>query len=140
MDMGPVEYAVMAFPGNKFRGAIAPELTRLTQQGIIHIIDLIFIKRDVDGTTRFLELEELDDDEAAAFADVDGDISGLLSEEDLAGIGEEIPPGNSAALIVWENSWAAPLTRALREADGLLLVREHVPDSIVDADLAAIGL
>ncbi|WP_037603502.1 DUF6325 family protein [Streptacidiphilus rugosus] len=139
MDIGPVEYAVIAFPGNKFKGDIAPELRRLTTEGVVRIIDLTFIKRDVDGTVEILELDALPADEAAAFADVDGEIGGLLSDEDLASICEEIPPDSSAAIIVWENSWAARLTRALREAGGVLVAREQVPASVVAEDLAAIG-
>jgi hypothetical protein len=140
MDLGPVEYAVIAFPGNKFKGDIAPELQRLTAQGIIRIIDLTFIKRDADGAVEILELDALAPDEAAAFAEIDGEIDGLLSDEDLASICEEIPPDSSAAILVWENSWAAPLTRALRDADGMLVAREQIPASVVAADLAAIGL
>ena len=140
MDLGPVEYAVIAFPGNKFKGDIAPELQRLTAQGTIRIIDLTFIKRDADGTVEIVELDALAPDEAAAFAEIDGEIDGLLSDEDLASICEEIPPDSSAAILVWENSWAAPLTRALREADGMLVAREQIPASVVAADLAAIGL
>jgi hypothetical protein len=140
MDLGPVEYAVIAFPGNKFKGDIAPELQRLTAQGIIRIIDLTFVKRDADGAVEILELDALAPDEAAAFAKIDGEIDGLLSDEDLASICEEIPPDSSAAILVWENSWAAPLTRALREADGMLVAREQIPASVVAADLAAIGL
>ncbi|MEY9875101.1 hypothetical protein ABH931_004602 [Streptacidiphilus sp. MAP12-33] len=140
MDMGPVEYAVMAFPGNRFKGDIAPELRRLTAAGIVRIIDLTFIKRDADGAVEVLELEALEPDEAAVFAEVDGEINGLLSDEDLASICEEIPPDSSAAIIVWENAWAAPLTRALKAAGGVLVAREQVPASVVEADLAAIGL
>ncbi|MFJ5123047.1 MULTISPECIES: DUF6325 family protein [unclassified Kitasatospora] len=139
MDIGPVEYAVIAFPGNRFRGDIVPELKRLTSEGIVRIIDLTFIKRDADGTARVLELDALEEDEAAAFSEVDGEIQGLLSEEDLASVCEEIPPDSSAAIIVWENSWATPLVRALKEAGGLLVAREQVPLSIVEADLVAIG-
>ncbi|MFF3002602.1 DUF6325 family protein [Kitasatospora sp. NPDC057940] len=140
MDVGPVEYAVMAFPGNRFRGAILPELRRLTSEGIIRILDLTFIKRDEQGTVRVLELDALDSDEAAGFAELDGEIMGLLSDEDLASVCDEIPAGCSAAIIVWEHRWAAPLLRALDDADGILVTREHVPHTVVAADLAAIGL
>jgi hypothetical protein len=140
MDIGPVEYAVIAFPGNTFKGDIAPELRRLTTEGIVRIIDLTFIKRDADGTVEILELDALAPDEAAVFADVDGEINGLLSEEDLASICEEIPPDSSAAIIVWENSWATALTKALRAAGGVLVAREQVPASVVAEDLAALGL
>ncbi|MFE3880463.1 DUF6325 family protein [Kitasatospora sp. NPDC059146] len=140
MDIGPVEYAVLAFPGNRFKGAILPELKRLTEDGTIRILDLAFIKRDEQGTVRVLELDALDVDEAAPFAEVNGEIMGLISDEDLTSICEEIPAGCSAAVIVWEHRWAAPLLRALADADGILVAREHVPHSVVTADLAALGL
>ncbi|MEZ0070488.1 hypothetical protein ABIA32_006541 [Streptacidiphilus sp. MAP12-20] len=139
-DMGPVEYAVIAFPGNRFRGEIAAELARLTSQGIVHVIDLTFIKRDAAGTLEILELDALDTQEAQQFAEIDGEVSGLLSQEDLELVAEEIPPNSSAAIVVWEDRWAASLARAVRRADGILIAHERIPANILElgaADIAA---
>ncbi|WP_377267142.1 DUF6325 family protein [Peterkaempfera sp. SMS 1(5)a] len=138
-DIGPVEYAVMAFPGNRFRGEIAAELLRLTDQGVIHIIDLTFIKRAADGSVQILELDALDAEEAELFARIDGEVSGLLSDEDLQLIAEEIPADCSAAILVWEDTWATGLAKAVRRADGILIAHERVPASIVERDVAAIA-
>ncbi|MDH6135671.1 hypothetical protein P3T37_005088 [Kitasatospora sp. MAA4] len=138
-DVGPVEYMVVAFPGSRFRGEIVPELKKLVDGGIVRIIDLAFVKRDEDGTVRFLELESVDAEEAALFADLDGEVGGLLSEEDLALIAEEIPAGSSAALLVWENSWATAIAGAIRAAGGVLVAHERVPVHVVEQDLLAIS-
>ena len=138
-DVGPVEYIVVAFPGSRFRGEIVPELKRLVDAGIVRILDLTFIKRDADGTVRFFELDSVEADEAAMFADLDGEVGGLLSEEDLAVIAEEIPAGSSAALLVWENTWAGAIVRAIRDADGVLVTHERIPASVVEKDLLAIA-
>ncbi|MHA6761100.1 hypothetical protein [Streptacidiphilus sp. PAMC 29251] len=73
------------------------------------------------------------------FADIDGEVGGLLSEEDLALMAEEIPPGSSAALLVWENTWAAPIAAAIRTAGGVLVAHERVPEVLVELDLQAIA-
>ncbi|MEY9965420.1 hypothetical protein ABIA33_003462 [Streptacidiphilus sp. MAP12-16] len=138
-DVGPVEYIVVAFPGSRFRGEIVPELKRLVDAGIVRILDLTFIKRDADGTVRYFELDSVEADEAAMFADLDGEVGGLLSEEDLAVIAEEIPAGSSAALLVWENTWAGAIVRAIRDADGVLVTHERIPASVVEKALLAIG-
>jgi hypothetical protein len=135
--LGPVEYAVIAFPGNRFRGEIVAELANLTERGIVHVIDLTFIKRDVDGSLTVLELDALDELEAQPFVSLDGEIEGLLSEEDIALIAEEVPPNSSAAIVVWEDSWAASLAQAVRRADGVLVAHENIPRSIVELSVAA---
>ncbi|SEL97281.1 DUF6325 family protein [Streptacidiphilus jiangxiensis] len=134
---GPVEYAVIAFPGNRFTGEIATELTKLTSQGIVRVIDITFIKRDADGATEIVELEDLDDFESGPFADVDGEVTGLLSQEDLEQVAEEIPPNSSAAIIVWEDVWATALSQALRRADGILVAHERIPAAVVEQSVAA---
>ena len=139
MAVGPVEYLVVAFPGSRFRGDLLPELKRLVDGGVIHILDLTFVRRDDDGVVSFLELDSLEAEEAAMFADIDGEVGGLLSEEDLAVMAEEIPAGSSAALLVWENTWAAPMTAAVRAAGGVLVAHERVPEALVELDLQAIA-
>jgi hypothetical protein len=139
MAVGPVEYLVVAFPGSRFRGDLLPELKKLVDGGVIHILDLTFVKRDDDGVVSFLELDSLEADEAAMFDHIDGEVGGLLSEEDLVVMAEEIPAGSSAALLVWENTWAAPMTAAIRAAGGVLVAHERVPEALVELDLRAIA-
>lgn len=139
MAVGPVEYLVVAFPGSAFRGDLMPELKKLVDDGVIRILDLTFVKRDELGAVRYLELDTLDPAEAAFFAELDGEVGGLLSEEDLALMAEEIPPGSSAALLVWENTWAAPIAAAIRASGGVLVAHERVPEALVERDLQAIA-
>ncbi|MEU6299538.1 DUF6325 family protein [Streptomyces erythrochromogenes] len=132
MDIGPVEYVVIAFPGNRFRGEIAPELKALVASGTVRILDLTFIKKDEDGSVSFVELDALDPSEASVFDDIEGEVGGLFSEEDLALIAEDLVPNSSAAMLVWENTWAAGITGAIRRAGGELVAHERIPAAVVE--------
>ncbi len=132
MDVGPVEYVVIAFPGNRFRGEIAPELKALVASGTVRILDLTFVKKDQDGSVSYIELDALDPSEASVFDDIEGEIGGLFSEDDLALIAEELAPNSSAAMLVWENTWAAGITSAIRRAGGELLAHERIPAAAVE--------
>jgi uncharacterized membrane protein len=133
MTLGPVEYVVVAFPGNKFTGKIAPALADLVEAGTIRIMDLAFVTKDADGNVLGFELTDLDDDEARAFDGVGEGGADLISEEDLHAIGEELEPNTSAAMLVWENAWATKFADAVREADGELLDHDRIPHEVLQA-------
>jgi uncharacterized membrane protein len=133
MTVGPVEYVVVAFPGNKFTGKIAPALADLVEAGTIRVMDLAFVTKDADGTVAGFELTDLDQDEARVFDDVSGDGLDLISAEDLAAVGEELEPNSSAAMLVWENVWATKFAEAVREADGELLDHDRIPHEVIQA-------
>jgi hypothetical protein len=135
MTLGPVEYVVVAFPGNKFTGNIAPALADLVEAGTIRIMDLAFVTKDADGAVVGFELTDLDDDEARVFDGFGGDGLDLISAEDLAAVGEELEPNSSAAMLVWENTWATKFAEALREADGELLDHDRIPHEVLEAAL-----
>lgn len=135
--MGPVEYVVIAFPGNRFRGEIAPELRNLVASGTVRILDLTFVKKDEDGSVSYVELDALDPTEASVFDDIEGEVGGLFSEEDLELIAEELTPNSSAAVLVWEDTWAAAITSAIRNADGQLVAHERIPAAVVEQALEA---
>ena len=138
-SMGPVEYVVIAFPGNRFKGEIVPALAELVDNDVIGIIDVAFIKKDADGNAVMFEYDTLDDVLAFGFADVDGDAGGVLNDEDLELAAEALEPDSSAALLVWEHRWAARVAQAIREAGGRIVAGERVPDEVVEqavADLA----
>ena len=137
MPIGPVEYLVVAFPGNKFKGEIVPALQELEASGTVHILDLVFVRKDADGSLLTLELTDLDEDEAAPFDLVDGEIGGLMSEDDILSAAEMLPENSSAALLVWENTWAARFAQAVRNADGEVLINERIPHAAVMAALEA---
>lgn len=132
MDVGPVEYVVVAFPGNRFRGEIAPELRALVASGTVRILDLTFVKKDADGVVSYVELDALDPTEASVFDDIEGEVGGLFSQEDLELIAEELVPDSSAAILLWEDTWAAGMAGAVRRAGGRLVAHERIPAEAVE--------
>jgi uncharacterized membrane protein len=132
-EIGPVDYAIIAFPGNKFRGEIAPALAELSEAGTIRIIDVAFVGKDSDGNVAAFELNELDDDIRAGLEKAGFERGMLFNEEDLEAAGEELEPNSSAALIVWENVWARKVSQAFRDAGGVLLDFERLPHDVVMA-------
>jgi hypothetical protein len=139
MPIGPVEYILIAFPGNKFNGEIVPALKELVDSGTIRIIDLLFIKKDAEGNVLVVELDTLPSDEGDAFDTLDGEVSDLLSMEDIELAAAELPHNSSAGLLVWENVWAARFAAAVRNAHGEVIANERIPHAVVEAALAAIG-
>ncbi|MBF9066901.1 DUF6325 family protein [Streptacidiphilus fuscans] len=138
MELGPVEYAVIAFPGSEFSGRIVPALNDLIRQGTIRLIDLTFITKAPDGSVEAFELDALPETITTAYDALDGEVSGLLSAEDIADLAEAVPPGSSAAIVVWEDSWARSLAQAARESGGVLVTRETVPHEVVQAAVAVL--
>jgi uncharacterized membrane protein len=139
MGIGPVEYMIVAFPGNQFKGEIVPALAELVDNGTIRIIDLAFVIKDADGNVAALEVGDLDSEVYKAFDALTSESLGLLSDEDLQAAGEELEPNSSAALLVWEDLWAAKLAEAIRNADGMLLDLERVPYEVVQAAIEFAG-
>lgn len=133
MGIGPVEYMIVAFPGNQFKGEIAPALADLVKSGTVRIIDLAFVTKDGDGNVAAFELGDLDSDVFQAFDALDAEIGGLLNSEDLDAAAEELEPNSSAALLVWEDVWATRLADAIRGAGGVLLDLERIPHEVVEA-------
>ena len=133
MITGPVEYMLIAFPGNRFSGEIAPALHELVDSNTIHIIDLLFIKKDADGHLLVVELDTLDDDEGAMFDDLDGDLEDLLSMADIERAAAELPNNCAAGLLVWENLWAARFAEAVRNAHGEVIASERIPHELIEA-------
>jgi hypothetical protein len=139
MIAGPVEVAVLEFPGSRFNGEIVPALAQLVEDGIVRILDLVFITKDEDGTITALELTEVDDDVAAPFDDLDGEITGVLSEDDVATAGDALSAGSSAVMIVWEDTWARRLVDAIRGSGGRLVAHDRLDADTVAAALAESG-
>ncbi len=137
MSIGPVEYIVVQFPGNQFNGGIAPELKSLVDSGTIRIIDLVFIAKGPEGNVAFFEIDGLDQEVSAAFLDVPAQIEGLINEDDIALIAAELEPNSSAALLVWENTWAGRFAQAVMGAGGQVVLRDHIPYEAVVAAVEA---
>jgi len=133
MELGPVEYIVIGFPGNHFKGEIVPAMAELVEGGLIRILDLVFVKKNSDGTVQALELSDLPIDESASFRSLDHEVRGLFNEEDLQLIGKDLPENSSAGLLVWENLWAKRFSKAVRNADGQLMAYDRIPHDIAQA-------
>jgi Family of unknown function (DUF6325) len=132
--MGPVEYIIVAFPGNEFTGEIAPELEALVSSGTIRVLDLIFIGKDADGSVVSFEIDELD--AVAAFDGLDADIGGLISPEDIEHAAANLEPNSSAALLIWEDVWAEPFAQAVQRSGGVLLEGARIPGELLAAAMA----
>ncbi len=130
-QIGPVDYAIIAFPGSEFTGELAPALAELVEAGTIRIIDTVFVQKTLEGDVIAIEMAELDPHVAAAFARAGFEVSGLFGEEDLLATGEQLAPGSSAVLLVWENVWERKVADAVRHANGELLDFGRIPDEIV---------
>ena len=134
-QLGPIDYLVVEFPGNRMTGEGFPALVDLVDRGIIRILDLVFVRREEDGTTTGLAVADLDGDGELDLAVFEGASSGLLDEGDIAEAGGVLQPGSSAGILVYENVWAAPFASALRRGGGQLVASERIP---VQAILAAV--
>ncbi|MER6348889.1 DUF6325 family protein [Streptomyces sp. NPDC001595] len=134
-DMGPVDYLIVEFPGSRMTGEGLPLLVDLVERGIIRLLDLVFVRKDADGSVTAVELREL-----GAGVDLtvfEGASSGLLDQSDLDEAGVALEPGSSAAVVVYENAWAAPLARALRRGGAQLVASGRIPFEDLMASLEA---
>lgn len=134
-ELGPVDYIVVEFPGSKFNGEIAPALTDLVDRGLIRVLDLLVIKKAADGSIEGFELSDLDPEEAGGLRSFETEVAMLLSEDDMTAVAAALEPGSSAAVLVWENKWAAPFAVAARRSGGQLVASGRIP---IQALLAAI--
>lgn len=131
MAVGPVEYIVIEFPGNQFRGEIMAALKDLVAKGTVRIIDLVVIHKDVDGNVQWLEASELSGEEARVFSGLQVEIDDLVNEEDIQLAAQSLAPNSSAGLMVWENTWATRFAEAVRNANGRVVAHERIPHDIV---------
>jgi hypothetical protein len=132
-EIGPVEYLIVAFPGNQFRGEIAPAIADLVEAGTIRIIDIAFVSKDESGEAVAFELSDLDPEVRQGLENLGATSGGLFNEEDLMAAGDELDPGSSAALLIWENVWAKPVAAAIRDAGGELYDYDRIPHEVVVA-------
>jgi dihydroorotase-like cyclic amidohydrolase len=135
--MGPIDYVVLEWPGEQPKGEVAPLLVNLVDRGIIRILDIAFMAKDEDGSVAVIELEGLDGG-SAGFAAFEGASSGLIGDDDLEAAAAVLAPGTSAALLVWENRWAAPVAVALRRSGGQLVASGRLPIQAILASLDAV--
>jgi Family of unknown function (DUF6325) len=137
-ELGPVDYMIVGFPGNNFRGEIVPALADLVENGTIRIIDLAFVGKNAEGEVVAFELLDLDPDVKKAFEDMGVEVTGLFNEDDLMSTGEKLEPNSSAALLVWENVWARNVADGIRNAGGFVIDFTRIPHEVVQAAREAV--
>lgn len=135
LEVGPVDYLVVEFPDNRMTGEGFPILVDLVEQDIIRILDLVFVRRDADGSYAAIEISDIDGDGELDLTVFAGAASGLLGTDDIEEAAAVLSPGSSAGILVYENRWAAPFAAALRRGGGQLVASGRIP---VQAVLAAL--
>jgi len=138
-ELGPVDYVVVEFPADaaNFSGEMASELASLVERDLVRVLDLLFIKKDLDGSVEAFESHEFDDTEVGQLRALETDLALLLAEEDVESVGAALEPGSSAAVLVWENAWAAPFGSAVRRSGGQLVAGGRIPVQALAAALEA---
>ena len=133
-ELGPVDWIVVQFPEPKFTGEIAPILKDLVDRELVRVLDLLFLTRDLDGGFEVFESTDMDPSDIGDLRAYEAELAMVLSEQDVNDVVETIEPGSSAAVLVWENRWAAPFGSAVRRAGGQLAASGRSP---IQAVLAA---
>jgi hypothetical protein len=142
-ELGPVDYLVVAFPAGQanFSGEMASELKALMDSNTVRVLDLVLVTKDTDGSVEASELRDADDSEVGQLRAAEADLAVLLAESDVDEIGGVLEPGSTAAVLVWENTWAAPFGSAVRRSGGQLVASGRIPTQAIlaamDADRAA---
>jgi uncharacterized membrane protein len=137
-QIGPIDYFVVEFPGNRMTGEAFPLLVDLVDRGLIRILDLVFVSKDVDGSVVGLALADMDGDGELDLAVFEGASSGLLGEDDIQEASVALEPGSSAGILVIENVWAAPFASAVRRSGGQLVASGRIPVQAILSALDAV--
>ena len=135
----PLEYALIAFKEGKFSGQIVPELLDLAARGIVRFVDIVFIQKDEDGSTRTIELNDLDPESYAMFVPMGEHVSSLFTNDDLEIAARRLPNNAAAMLILWENLWVANLRQAVVDAGGELVERVQIAPEVVEEFVQAMN-
>ena len=138
-ELGPIDWIVVEFPEPKLTGEVAPILKDLVDRDLIRVLDLLFLTRDEEGGFEVFEATDMDDSDIGELRAYETELAMLLSEQDVIDLAETIEPGSSAAVLVWENVWAAPVGAAIRHAGGQLVASGRIPTqailAVIEADL-----
>ena len=137
--MGPLEYLVVGFEGNRFTGQILRELRAAHDKGIIRVVDLLFLTKDASGNLAAMELSDLSGEEAEQLGPIAGDLLQVLEPDDVEAAASNIPKNSSAGLLLFEHTWAVGLKEAIMNAGGIPLAGGLVAPAVVqllEAELA----
>lgn len=134
---GPMEMLMIRFPGDQISGDLAPAMTQLVDDGLIHIVDMLFIRKDAGGSVSVFELGDLSPDVSDDYAPLLNDVTELLNEEDAYELADSLENGSSAGIILFENLWATRFAQAVRASNGEVLLNERIPNSVIEEVVAA---
>ncbi len=139
VELGPVDYLVVAFPADQanFSGEMASELKKLMASNTVRVLDLVVLTKDLDGSVEASELRDVDDSVVGQLREAERDLAVLLAESDIEKIGADLEPGSAAAVLVWENVWAAPFGSAVRRSGGQLVASGRIPTQAIVAAIEA---
>jgi len=132
-EMGPIDYIVLEWPGRQPSGEAVPLILDLVERWIIRVIDIALMVKDQDGKIASLDLADIEE-----FAEFTGAQTGLLDQDDLDDAANALDPGTSAAVLVWENRWAAPVAVAMRRSGGQVVASGRIPVQAILASLDAL--
>ncbi len=136
-EMGPIDYVVLEWPSGQPTGEAAPLIIKAHDQGIIRILDVAIMAKDENGEVASVELGALNGD-GAGLSDFEGASTGLIGQDELDDAAGVLQPGTLAAVLVWENRWAAPIASAIRRSGGQLVAAGHIPVQAILAQLDAL--
>jgi uncharacterized membrane protein len=143
MTLGPLEYTVLGFEGNRFNGEIAKEIAAVVDAGIIRLVDVVLVTKDIDGEATVVELDNKDDERFAGFTGMMDGLMGLLTPEDIERLAEELPNNTSALVLLFEHHWAVAIKEAIQGAGGFLIARNTIaPETLemLNAELDAAAI
>ena len=132
MTLGPLEYTVIGFNGNRFNGEIAKEIGKVVDAGVIALVDVVFITKDIDGEAAVIEIDAKEDPRFADFAGLMDGLMGLLTPDDIEKLAADLPANTSALVILFEHRWAVGIKKAIIGADGFLISRTTIAPEILE--------
>jgi hypothetical protein len=132
VTLGPLEYIVIGFEGNRFDGSIAREIEKVVANRAIRLVDVVFIAREADGSALVIELNNTDDPRFASFAPLLTEVRGLFTPEDLEQIVDSLPLDTSGLVLLFEHRWAEDLKAAIVAAGGFLVQRVVIAPEVLE--------
>ena len=140
MILGPLEYIIIGCPGNQFAREIAPELHAIQEKGLIRVVDLLFVRKDANGTVAVLEVKDLNDEELAKFGILKDNLMGIITPLDIVTLSQAVPVDTSAVIVLLEHLWIGNLENAIQRAKGTVFIGGMVPQGAheqLERELAA---
>jgi hypothetical protein len=137
--IGPVHYDIIGFPGAHGTGAVAPAISELIDSGTVRLLDVIFVRKDRDGDLSLSGEDAFEDLDSTGLADLECEMSGVMTEEAVIIASEVLDPGTSAVVLVWEHRWARSVVRAVHDAGGEVVAGELIPSRVVEHAVATVA-